>query len=81
MHPDHFPFFAFEDHVEKCGFKAAFIILVILQNRDTAILHVNRDLSLFYYQMLFISIFLFYIEQIIMLKFSIQMLKIYLQYY
>ena len=28
MHPDHFQFFALEDHVEKCGFKAVFIILV-----------------------------------------------------
>ena len=77
MHPDHFQFFALEDHVEKCGFKAAFIILVNTQNRDTAILHVKRDLVSFYYQMLSISIFLFHNEKIIMLKLYIQMLKVY----
>ena len=44
MHPDHFQFFALENHVAKCGFQAAFSILVNTQNRDTAILHVKRDL-------------------------------------
>ena len=76
MHPDHFQFFALKDHVEKCGFKAAFIIFVNTQTRDTAILHVERDLVSFYCQMPFISIFLFYIEKIMMLKLSVQMLKI-----